>query len=159
MQTKISVVLVKSRGPVETADINKMSVHLEQVLAEKDRVDLKIRQTLTDTSIKSAKFVVFCGYDTQALSDLFKVLHAAETGGADSLSKVFLYDEPGQNLLTKLNELLTRGMDAQRVSPTLFNKLAECWNYRDIIGYIDAEIRQLGTAETSQNSTELSRPE
>ena len=54
MPSKISVVLLKGKSIGETSDINKMAVHLEQILTEKDQVDFKVRQSLTEPAVKTS---------------------------------------------------------------------------------------------------------
>ena len=63
MSSKVSVVILKSKSVDSTSDINKMVVHLEQILTEKDNIDLKVRQSLTDPIIKSSQFIIFAGWD------------------------------------------------------------------------------------------------
>ena len=79
MQAKISAVLIKSRAVDNSSDLNKMAVHLEQVLTEKDGVELKVRQGLTEASMKSASFIIFCGYDCATLGEFFGLAHALWT--------------------------------------------------------------------------------
>lgn len=142
MSSKISVVIVKSKSVDTTSDLNKMVVHLEQVLAEKEGVEVKIRQSITDTTVKTADFVIFSGWDTQLLSSLFSAVNQFEKLDSTE-AKLFLFDEPGSNCWTDLSRLLTFGMDIDRVNPSIFDKIIDCWNYRDIMSYIDLKLRKL----------------
>jgi hypothetical protein len=146
MPSKISVVLLKGKSIGETSDINKMAVHLEQILTEKDQVDFKVRQSLTEPAIKTSEFIVICGSDTSSLSELFKALSVLEALDGDDGPTVFLYDEPGIYTYEQINSILTDGMDAGRVNPKVFNKIVNTTSYRDIIGYIDVALRKIGTA-------------
>jgi|LauGreDrversion4_2_1035121.scaffolds.fasta_scaffold00007_75 hypothetical protein len=146
MQSKVSVTLIKSRAVNNSSDLNKMAVHLEQILAEKDGVELKVRQGLTDALIKTTSFVVFCGYDCATLSELFKVLSFSESADGPV---VFLYEEPGQSVWERLNYILRDGVDLRRMDPKIFHKIVDTWSYRDIIATIDVELRKLGTGSTT----------
>ena len=146
MQSKVSVLLLKGKNVDEMSDMNKMAVHLEQMLTEKDGVDFKTRQGLTDPSIKSSDFIVLCGYDCGILSELFKALSVIEGMDGDEGPIVFLYEEPGVSIYERINYILTEGMDLRRVSPKVFKKVVDTTSYRDIIGYIDVSLRKLGTA-------------
>lgn len=149
MSSKVSVVILKSKSVDSTSDINKMVVHLEQILTEKEGVDLKVRQSLTDPIIKSAKYIVFAGWDSAILSQFFTVLGALEKEDADLSKKLFVFDEPGKNCWTDLNRLLTFGMDIERVNPKVFDTVVDCWNYRDIMSYIDLDLRRLESNASS----------
>ena len=149
MSSKVSVVILKSKSVDSTSDINKMVVHLEQILTEKEGVDLKVRQSLTDPIIKSAKYIVFAGWDSAILSQFFTVLGALEKEDADLSKKLFVFDEPGKNCWTDLNRLLTFGMDINRISPKVFDTVVDCWNYRDIMSYIDLDLRRLESNASS----------
>jgi hypothetical protein len=35
------------------------------------------------------------------------------------------------------------GMDLGRIDSKLFDKIDDCWNYRDIMSYIDVKLRKL----------------
>jgi hypothetical protein len=153
MQSKVSVILLRSKNIDNSSDINKMSVHLEQVLTEKNKVDLKVRQSVTEAGIKSANFIVFCGYDSSILSEFFKALSVVESMEGSEGPTLFLYEEPGQSVWESLNYVLTRGMDLRRVSPKVFNKIIDTWSYRDIISTIDISIRKLGIDSATSNST------
>lgn len=157
MQSKISVVLIKSRAVDNSSDLNKMAVHLEQMLTEKDGVELKVRQGLTESAIKSASFVVFCGYDCATLSEFFKALSAVESMEGTEGPMLFLYEEPGQSIWERMNYILRDGMDLRRVDPKVFNKIIDTWSYRDIINTIDVTLRKLGTGSTSDTSTPAKR--
>ena len=152
MQSKLSVILLKGKSIDEMADMNKMAVHLEQILSEKDGVDLKIRQSITDAVLKTADFIVFCGYDTSILSEFFKALYAIEASEGVAGPTLFLYEEPGQSIWEHLNYILRGGMDLRRVNPKIFNKVVDTWSYRDIISTIDISIRKLGVTSTASNS-------
>ena len=143
MSSKVSVVILKSKSVDSTSDINKMVVHLEQILTEKEGIDLKVRQNLTDPIIKSSKFIIFAGWDSAILSQFFTVLGALEKEDADLSKKLFLFDEPGKNCWTDLNRLLTFGMDIERINSAIFDPVVDCWNYRDIMSYINLELRKL----------------
>jgi hypothetical protein len=152
MQSKLSVILLKGRNIDETSDMNKMAVHLEQILSEKDGIDLKIRQSITDAMLKSVNFIVFCGYDTTILSEFFKSLSAIEAVEGQEGPTVFLYEEPGQSIWEHLNYILREGMDLGRVSPKVFNKVVDVWSYHDIINTINISLKRLGTNATNDNS-------
>ena len=157
MQSKISVVLLKSKAVDNSSDLNKMAVHLEQVLTEKDGVDLKVRQSVTEASAKSSDFIIFCGYDTAALSEFFKALSAVEAMDGKEGPILFLYEEPGQSPWERINYLLRDGMDLGRVSPKVFDKVIDTWSYRDIISTIDVSLRRLGTGSTDTPGTSAKR--
>jgi len=145
MQSKISVILLKSKAVDNSSDLNKMAVHLEQVLTEKDGVDLKVRQSVTEASVKSTDFVIFCGYDTVSLSEFFKACAVVEGMEGTEGPTIFLYEEPGQSPWERLNYILRDGMDIGRVSPKIFNKIIDTWTYKDIISTIDVSLRRLET--------------
>lgn len=146
MQSKLSVVIVRARSVKETSDMNRMAVHLEQILAEKDGIDLRIRQTLTESSLKSADFIVFSGFDLTSLSELFKAL------ASDTKAIMFMYDEPGVEPTSGVKELLRLGSDHGRLDIRISDRLVSCWTYRDIIGYIDSALRrQLGSSSPSSD--------
>ena len=149
MPAKISVTIIKAKSVDATSDLNKMAVHLEQILTERDGIEVKTRQSVTDATIKSSDFIVFAGWDTITLSSLFFVLNAIERQEAEDDKMVFLFDEPGSNCWDSINNLLTLGMDLGRVDSKLFRKIDNCWNYRDIMSYIDVKFRKL---ETNANS-------
>ena len=146
MQSKVSVLLLKGKNVDEMSDMNKMAVHLEQMLTEKNGVDFKVRQGLTDPSVKSSDFIVFCGYDCGILSEFFKALSVIEGLDGDEGPTLFLYEEPGISVYERINNILTEGMDLRRISPKVFKKIVDTTSYRDIIGYIDVSLRKLGTA-------------
>jgi hypothetical protein len=158
MQSKVSVILVQSKAIDNLSDINKMSVHLEQVLTEREKVDLKTRQSLTDANIKGSDYIVFCGYDTSIFAEFFKALAVIESleGSAEG-PILFLYDEPGQSIEDHLNYILTRGMDLRRVNPKIFNKIIHTWRYNDIIATVDISIKRLGTDATIDSSSDSDR--
>jgi len=146
MQSKISVLLLKGKNVSETSDMNKMAVHLEQVLAEKDGVELKTRQGLTDAVVKSADFIIFCGYDCGILSEIFKASGVIEGLDGKEGPILFLYEEPGNSIYEHIDRILTAGMDLNRVDSKIFDKIVDTNNHRDIIGYIDAYLRKLGSS-------------
>lgn len=152
MQSKISVLLLKGKNVDEMSDMNKMAVHLEQVLTEKDGVDLKTRQGLTDPAIKSADFIVFCGYDCGIIGEVFKALGVIETLDGKEGPVLFLYEEPGNSVYEHFNRVLTEGMDLGRINSKVFDKIIDTNTYRDIIGYIDVSLRKLGSSTTTDNS-------
>lgn len=157
MQSKISVVLIKSRAVDNSSDLNKMAVHLEQLLTEKDGVELKIRQTLTEASIKSASFVVFCGYDCATLGEFFKALSSIEAMEGNDGPILFLYEEAGQSIWERLNYILRDGTDLGRMDPKIFKRVIDTWSYRDIISTIDVTLRKLGTGSTSDTGSAAKR--
>lgn len=148
MQPKISVLLVKGKNIGDTSDMNKMAVHIEQVLTEKDGIDFKTRQGLTDPAIKSSSFIIFCGYDLSTLTEISKTLGVIEGIEGTPSPLVIVYEEPGVGIDESLNRILMEIMDLGRLNPKVFNKLVHTSSYRDIIGYIDASIRKLGTPAT-----------
>tara|TARA_S200002703_G_scaffold115761_1_gene101281 strand:- start:130 stop:594 length:465 start_codon:yes stop_codon:yes gene_type:complete len=150
MSSKLSVVVVKSKSVDSTSDLNKMVVHLEQVLTERENVEIKIRQTTTDALVKSADFIIFSGWDSSLLSSFFHALSLLEK--SDLNKKVFLFDEPGTNCWTDINRLLTFGMDIGRIDSSIFDKVIDCWNYRDIMSYIDLEIRKLEKSDADSGT-------
>jgi hypothetical protein len=145
MQSKVSVILVKSKAINNSSDINKMAVHLEQILLEKEKTDVKTRLSITEPVIKSTDFIVFCGYDSALLSEFFKALAVIEGIEGDGGPTIFLYEEPGQTIWEHLNYILRDGAGLRRISPKVFNKVIDTWSYRDIIGTIDMGIKKLGT--------------
>lgn len=157
MQSKISVVLLKSKVVDNSSDLNKMAVHLEQLLAEKDGVELKTRQSLTDPTIKSASFIIFCGYDCPTLSEFFKALSTIESLEGVEGPTLFLYEEPGQSVWERLNYVIRDGVDLRRISPKIFDKVIDTWSYRDIITTIDIALRRIGTGSTSDTGPEAKR--
>ncbi len=116
---------------------------MEQILTEKEGVDLKVRQSLTDPLIKSSKFIIFAGWDSSILCQFFNALSVIEKQEMDEGRKLFLFDEPGKNCWTDLNRILTFGMDIERFDPVVFDSVVDCWNYRDIMSYIDLDLRRL----------------
>lgn len=151
MQSKLVVTLVRGKAVDNSSDLNKMTVHLEQILAEKDGVDVKTRQTLTEAAIKSSSCIVFCGFDCSSLSEFFKALSVIESIEESEPPFIFLYEEPGQSVWEKLNEILTQGMDLGRINPSVFNKIYDCWSYRDITGVVDVKLK----AQTVKNSESM----
>ena len=153
MPAKISVTIIKAKSVDTTSDLNKMVVHLEQILTEKEGVEIKTRQSITEALIKSSDYIVFAGWDTMALSNFFITLNALEKQEVDDDKKIFLFDEPGSNCWDDINRLLTFGMDLGRIDGKLFDKINDCWNYRDIMSYIDVKFRKLeqnaNTGDTS----------
>jgi hypothetical protein len=157
MSAKISVAIIKAKSVDTTSDLNKMVVHLEQILTEKDGVEVKTRQSVTDALIKGADYVVFAGWDTMLLSSLFATLNYIEKQEVDDDKKIFLFDEPGDSCWQDINRLLTTGMDLGRIDSKLFQKIEDCWNYRDIMSYIDVKLRKIeANANTGDSNTEQS---
>lgn len=142
MPAKTSVVIIKSKSVDNASDLNKMVVHLDQILTEKEGVEVKTRQSITEALVKGADFIVFAGWDNSLLSGFFSTLSTIEKLETDKDKKVFLFDEPGSNCWTDVNRLLTFGMDLGRVDGDLFENIVDCWNYRDIMSYIDLKLRQ-----------------
>lgn len=139
---KVSVVLVKPKQSESVSDINKMTVHLEKLLEDNSSVDLKSRNSVTDATIKSADFVIFCGFNLDILSSLFQTLSVIElTETPIKTPHVFLYDEPGRSIYEDLNRILMSGMDMKRVNPKIFKNLVDTWRYHDIIAMVNQEIR------------------
>lgn len=152
MQPKLSVVLLKGQNVNAESDINKMAVHLEQMLTEKDGVDLKVRQNLTEPIIRKTNFIVFCGYDTMILSELFKAMSAIETCEPNEGPTLFLYEEPGQSIQEYINSLVRAGSDLGRINHKLFDRVVDTWSHNDIIGYINVALRRLGSSSNVTNS-------
>jgi hypothetical protein len=152
MQLKLSVVLLKGQNINAESDINKMAVHLEQMLTEKDGVDLKVRQSLTEPTIRKTDFIVFCGYDTALLSELFKAMSVVETCEPNEGPTLFLYDEPGQSIQSHIDYIIRAGVDIRRIDPKLFDKVIDTWSHNDIIGYINVALRRLGTSSDTGNN-------
>ena len=152
MPAKTSVVIVKSKSVDNASDLNKMVVHLEQILTEKEGVEIKIRQSITEALVKGADFVVFAGWDNSLLSSFFSTLSTIEKIEPPVDKKIFLFDEPGSNCWTDLNRILTFGMDLGRIDQNLFEKIVDCWNYRDIMSYIDFKLRQLNDNDSTGNT-------
>jgi hypothetical protein len=142
MQPKLSVVLLKGQNVDAESDINKMAVHLEQMLTEKEGVDLKIRQTLTEPTIRKTNFIVFCGYDTMILSELFKAMSAIESCEPNEGPILFLYEEPGQSIQEQINNIIRAGSDLRRIDHKLFDRVVDTWSHNDIIGYINVALRR-----------------
>jgi hypothetical protein len=142
MQPKLSVVLIKGQNVNAESDINKMAVHLEQMLTEKEGVDLKIRQTLTEPTIRKTNFIVFCGYDTMILSELFKAMSAIESCEDSEGPILFLYEEPGQSIQEQINNIIRAGSDLGRINHKLFNRVVDTWSHNDIIGYINVALKR-----------------
>jgi hypothetical protein len=153
MPSKISVTIIKTKSVDAVSDLNKMAVHLEQVLTEKEGVEVKTRQSVTETVIKSSDYIVFIGWDTLGISNIFSALHTLEKTEVEDDKKIFLFDEPGSNCWDDLNRLLTFGMDLDRIDSKLFTKIEHCWNYRDIMSYIDLKLRK---SEANANSGDSS---
>ena len=78
MPAKTSVVIVKSKSVDNASDLNKMVVHLDQILTEKEGVEVKVRQSITEALVKGADFVVFAGWDNTLLSNVFSTLGILE---------------------------------------------------------------------------------
>lgn len=152
MPAKTSVVIVKSKSVDNASDLNKMVVHLEQILTEKEGVEVKVRQSITEALVKSSDFVVFAGWDNSLLSSFFSTLSTIEKIEPPANKKIFLFDEPGSNCWTDLNRILTFGMDLGRVDQNLFDNIVDCWNYRDIMSYIDFKLRQLNENDSTGNT-------
>tara|TARA_B100000902_G_C27279655_1_gene900944 strand:- start:809 stop:1276 length:468 start_codon:yes stop_codon:yes gene_type:complete len=152
MPAKTSVVIVKSKSVDNASDLNKMVVHLEQILTEKEGVEIKVRQSITEALVKGSDFVVFAGWDNSLLSSFFSTLSTIEKIESPVDKKIFLFDEPGSNCWTDLNRILTFGMDLGRVDQNLFEKIVDCWNYRDIMSYIDFKLRQLNENDSTGNT-------
>jgi hypothetical protein len=152
MPAKTSVVIVKSKSVDNASDLNKMVVHLEQILTEKEGVEIKVRQSITEALVKGSDFVVFAGWDNSLLSSFFSALSTIEKIESPVDKKIFLFDEPGSNCWTDLNRILTFGMDLGRVDQNLFEKIVDCWNYRDIMSYIDFKLRQLNENDSTGNT-------
>lgn len=148
MQAKISVILIKGKAVDNSSDLNKMAVHLEQVLTEKDGVELKVRQGLTEASMKSASFIIFCGYDCATLGEFFKALSTIESCEGSDGPTIFLYEEAGQSIWERINYILRDGVDLRRMDPKIFNRVIDTWSYRDIVGVLDSKLRTLNQVES-----------
>lgn len=152
MSDKVSVVIIKAKSVDATTDINKMAVHLEQILTERPNVDVKTRQSVTEATLKATDFIIFTGWDSMSLSLLFSTIGFLEKEDNSAKEKmIFLFDEPGANCWDNINRILTEGMDLGRVDSKIFKKITDCWNYRDIISYIDVKLRKLNGDATSGN--------
>jgi hypothetical protein len=160
MQSKISVILLKAKNIDEKSDINKMAVHLEQILSEREGVDLKARQSITEAGVKSADFIVFCGYDSSILGEFFRACGVIESmkGEDKSAPTLFLYDEPGESVMEFVNYILRRGSDLGRVDSSIFEKIVDTWTHNDIIGTIDLYVRKLldGAGTSTKSNTPAS---
>jgi hypothetical protein len=152
MSSKISVTIIKTKSVDAVSDLNKTAVHLEQVLTEKEGVEVKTRQSVTETVVKSSDYIIFVGWDTIGISNIFFALNALEKTETEDDKKIFLFDEPGSNCWDELNRLLTLGMDLNRIDSKLFKKIENCWNYRDIMSYIDVKLKKLETNANSGDS-------
>ena len=153
MPAKTSVVIVKSKSVDNASDLNKMVVHLDQILTEKEGVEVKVRQSITEALVKGADFVVFAGWDNTLLSNVFSTLGILEKLEITKDKKIFLFDEPGSNCWNEINKILTFGMDLGRVDEKLFENIVDCWNHRDIMSYIDLELRRI---DPDANTRDLS---
>jgi len=152
MSDKVSVVIIKAKSVDATTDINKMTVHLEQILTERPNVDVKIRQSVTEATLKASDFIIFTGWDSTSVSLLFSTISLLEKEDDSAKEKmIFLFDEPGANCWDNINRILTDGMDLGRVHSKIFKKITDCWNYRDIISYIDVKLRKLNGDATPGN--------
>jgi hypothetical protein len=151
MQPKLSAVLLKGKNISEVSDMNKMSVHLEQILMEKEGVDLKVRQSITDALLKSANFIILCGYDSGLLSELFKIISYMESVIEKERPVLFLYEEPGRTIFPLINSLMTSGSDLERIDIKVLDKVVDTWTYNDIIGYINVSIKQIGLSANTAN--------
>ena len=149
MSSKISVTIIKARSVDTVSDLNKMVVHLEQILTERENVEVKSRQSVTESTIKSSDFIIFAGWDLPMLSHFFNVLGFLEKQEIEDDKRIFLFDEAGSNCWDDVNRLMTAGMDLGRIDHKLFNKIDSCWNYRDIISFIDVKLRKLATNANS----------
>jgi len=148
---KVQVALIRSKSANGASDISKMTAHLEKILVEREGVDLKVRANLTDAVLKSSDYVVFCGYDLDALSDLFKALAYIESVG-NPAPEVFLYEEPGQSIKEEVERIIVRGMDLRRIGPSVFGRIVDSWTYRDIVGTVDQEVRRRSIGRDSEDS-------
>lgn len=150
MSDKVSVVIIKAKSVDATTDVNKMTVHLEQILTEKQKVDVKTRQSVTEATLKGSDFIIFAGWDSMSISQLFSTISFLEKEDESAKEKlVFLFDEPGASCWDGLNRLLTDGMDLRRIDSKIFKKIVDCWSYRDIMSYIDVKLRKLDVNATS----------
>lgn len=144
MSDKVSVVIIKAKSVDATTDINKMTVHLEQILTEKQKVDVKTRQSVTEATLKGSDFIIFAGWDSMSISQLFSAISFLEKEDESAKEKlIFLFDEPGASCWYNINRLLTDGMDLGRIDSKIFKKIVDCWSYRDIMSYIDVKLRKL----------------
>ena len=157
---KVSVTLVKSKQAESTSDINKMTVHLEKILSEKDGVDLRIKNSITDANVRTSDFIVFCGFGLNTLSTLFQCLSIVElTESPLKPPFIILYDEPGVSINEDLNKILMSGMDLKRVDPKVFRNILDTWRHSDIINMVAQEIKKrtdesselVGTSEPSKS--------
>ena len=153
MSEKVTIGVIKAKSIDSTEDINKMIVHLQQVLSEKEKVDVKVRQSVTESMFKECDFIVFAGWDCGLLSHFFQVVSFLEKSdlNSDKEKVLFIFDEPGSNFWRDANNLLTTGMDLRRVDSKIFSNIVDCWSYRDIISYIDLKLRKLNADGCSKN--------
>ena len=148
MSEKVSVVIIKAKSVDTTSDLNKMVVHLEQILTEQQKVDIKVRQSITETTFKNSDFVIFAGWDSTLISQFFNSVAILEKDEKND-TILFLYDEPGASCWSNINRILTEGMDLGRIDSKIFKKIVDCWSYRDIMSYIDVKLRKLDANATS----------
>lgn len=149
---KVAVVLVKSKQAETTSDINKMTVHLEKILNENSGVDLKVRQSLTESNIKSSDFIVFCGFSLSTLSSFFQTLATIESTESPIKSPtVIMYDEPGTSVYEHIDRILMAGLDMRRVDPKVFKKMLDTWRYHDIIGLVNQEVRSRESEQSPES--------
>ena len=154
MSDKVSVVIIKAKSVDATTDINKMTVHLEQILAEKQKVDVKTRQSVTEATLKGSDFIIFAGWDSMSISQLFSTISFLEKEDEPAKEKlIFLFDEPGASCWDSLNRLLTDGMDLRRIDSKIFKKIVDCWSYRDIMSYIDLKLRQASKDDSTGDTS------
>ena len=150
MPDKVSVVIIKAKSVDATTDINKMTVHLEQILTEKQKIDVKTRQSITEATLKASDFIIFAGWDSMSVSQLFSTINFLEKEDKPARERlIFLFDEPGSSCWDSVNRLLTEGMDLGRIDSKIFKKIVDCWSYRDIMSYIDVKLRKLNVNATS----------
>ena len=117
---------------------------------------LGVSRSPKEPTIRKTNFIVFCGYDTTILSELFKAMSVVETCEPNEGPTLFLYDEPGQSIQTHLDYIMTAGADLGRINPKLFNKVIDTWSHNDIIGYINIALRRLGTSSDTANNLDSS---
>lgn len=142
MSNKIGVTLIKARALEDNSDVHKMALHLTTLLEEKEGVEFKTRNSLTDATIKASNYIIFCGGDSSTLAEFFKCVAFVESNTELELPTMFFYDEPGSSIESDLNNLLVFISDRRRLTASVFKKLIYSWTYRDIIGNIDVALRK-----------------
>lgn len=143
MSAKISVTVIKAQNIGADSDIPKLHMHLVNLLQEKEGVDLKTRNSLTEATIKGSDYIVLCGTDSATVSEYFKCISVVEGSKEVPMPKVFFYDVPGSWVEDDINALLRSMSDHRRVNVTVFENTFFSWNYRDIIGFVETDLKKV----------------